>query len=314
MGRRGYLLLLLLMVFTLLLLGSLAGVLEQDTSVRRLSQDELKSDLDALRKAIDFYRFRYGVDPMTADPARIASLNHFLDRAQRQDPPTAMGDLLQYLLSENYIRSRLMGNRLLGPGVASGTGWRVVRNLVRNGSFEWDDGRGAGFPYPTGWRGNSTGEDGVPDGWQLTSTGAEQKVEVPFTSPGLATFVASFWVRVETPGDQVKLRVWPDGGPVPLSEVTATDRQWRRYFTAFNLAATTTLKVEVDLFAGNDARVDGVMLERWQPPLGGAPAAVAPSAFTEDSTIVSLVASATVQQSAFTELVGSMPVHFSTEW
>ena len=58
-ARKGYVLIALLLFFTVLGMSSTVAVLEQDTRLKRFSEEDLKLNLDALRRGIDLYRYHY---------------------------------------------------------------------------------------------------------------------------------------------------------------------------------------------------------------------------------------------------------------
>jgi hypothetical protein len=278
--RSGFLLLGILLFFTVLGLSGSVAVLERDTRLKRFSEEDLKLNLDALRRGIDLYRYKY--EQTTNNPAKIAALNAAMASA------TTLADLLA---AESFIRARL----------ATGTlRWRLISNLVKNPSFEIDD--GTDYGEIAGWRGNFTADDGVPDGWKLTSMGAEQVLSLT----GPATYVVSFWARGNTATAKGLVRVWAGGG-LPACERTADQGEWKRYFSSFQLTVPGTVRIELEQnggASGDITYVDGLMIEKWDPP-AGVPAGTVPvpSAWTSTVNVVPDNAVDILQERLFREML-----------
>ncbi len=278
-AKKGYVLLGLLMFFTLLGLSSTVAVLQQDTRLQRFSEEDLKLNLDALRRSIDLYRYHY--IHVTPDAGKITSLETAMAAG-----PTQVADLLT---SESFIRAR----------VATGTmNWRIINNLVQNPSFEIDDTTDYGIIGT--WRGNYTAGDGVPNGWQLNSDGAEQYVGITQN----ATYIVSFWARSLSATAMVKLQIWFEAAATPALEVTAKSTTWKRYFGSFPVAASP-VNIRVKLIqsgtaSGDTTYIDGLMLEKWTPP-AGTPAGALPvaSAWTDKYQIVPAQAVNALQERQF---------------
>lgn len=282
--RKGYVLLGLLLFFTVLGLSSTVAVLEQDTRLKRFSEEDLKLNLDALRRGIDLFRYHYTYVDTVNGPTRLAALDTAM-----QTGPTQLADLLA---GESFIRAR----------VASGSmSWRIIDNLIKNPSFEVDD--NTDYGYVGTWRGNFTGNDGVPNGWKLTGSGAEQVIAINNS----ATYVISFWARCVTTTSRAKVQVWT-GGALPAVEINADSTDWKRYFGSFVLAVTPA-NIEVELIqngsvSGDSVFIDGLMLEKWVPPTG-VPGGALPvaSAWTDKYQIVPSQAVNALQERQFkTEL------------
>lgn len=255
----------LLLFFTVLGLSSTVAVLEQDTRLKRFSEEDLKLNLDSLRRGIDLYQYHYtNVDPQ---PAKITALTAAMASS------TTLADLLA---NESFIRAR----------AATGSmSWRIINNYVKNPSFEIDDGK-TDFGLIGGWRGNYTANDGVPDGWNLNAAGAEQWVSI--TTAG--TYVISFWARCMTATSRASLKITIGAAAAPALEITADSGEWKRYFSSFALASPDNVRIDLlqtGLVSGDTTFIDGLMLEKWVPP-AGVPGGALPvaSAWTDKHQIV----------------------------
>ncbi|HAE40320.1 MAG TPA: hypothetical protein DCG57_17045, partial [Candidatus Riflebacteria bacterium] len=90
----------MLLFFTFLGLSASISVLEQDTRLKRFSEEDLRQDLGAIRRGIDLYRYKFGA---SATPLEVALNNGNIDQ------------VIAELTSKNFVRS----------GVASGSvPWR----------------------------------------------------------------------------------------------------------------------------------------------------------------------------------------------
>ncbi|GAB4272856.1 MAG: hypothetical protein Kow0029_12000 [Candidatus Rifleibacteriota bacterium] len=290
--RKGYVLLGLLLFFTVLSLSSSVAILQQDTRLKRFSENDLKANIDAFRRGIDLYRYKYGV--ISHDDAKLAALNDKLING----PATAVADLLA---AESFIRARIATGSMK---------WKLVTNLVKNPSFEIDD--GTDFGDVSGWRGNFTANDGTPDGWKMTDNGTEQMIkDIP-----AGTYVLSFWARTDDSSSEVKLRAWFDGLPVPC-ELTATDTVWRRYFASFEKTTPMDLKLEIvkGLTNTGNVYIDGIMLEKWEPPSDLPPGTPpVPSAWTKDITLVPEKSDQVLQKNVFRDLIPQGATPASMTW
>lgn len=274
--RRGYVLLGLLLFFTVLGLSGTVTVLEQDTRLKRFSEEDLKLNLDALRRAIDLYRYKNPGDT-TLD-------------IKMGEGPEALAD---FLADQSYVRAR----------VATGTmKWRIIDNLIKNPSFETDDTTDYGLVGT--WRGNYTANDGVPNGWKLNADGAEQEISITTAS----TYVVSFWARSTSATAKAVLRIRINAAATPALEINATGTEWKRYFGSFALGAVpATVRIELlqaGTTSGDTTFIDGLMLEKWVPP-AGTPGGALPvaSAWTDKYQIVPAQAVNALQERAFkTEL------------
>lgn len=277
--KKGYVLLGLLMFFTLLGLSSTVAVLQEDTRLQRFSEEDLKLNLDALRRSIDLYRYHY--IHVTPDTGKISSLETAMAAG-----PNQVADLLA---GESFIRAR----------VATGTmNWRIVNNLVQNPSFEVDDTTDYGSLGT--WHGNYTAGDGVPNGWQLTSEGAEQVINISET----ATWVLSFWARSLSSTAMVKLQILNETDVSTGLEIIARSTEWKRFFGSFPIAAApATIRIKLiqsGTVAGDITYIDGLMLEKWTPP-PGTPAGAMPvaSAWTDKYQVVPAQAVNALQERQF---------------
>ncbi|MFZ2956643.1 MAG: hypothetical protein WA705_07110 [Candidatus Ozemobacteraceae bacterium] len=299
-NRAGYLLLGLMVFFSVLALTSSVAVFEQDTRLKRFGDEEVKMRLDSLRRAIDLYRQKY----IISDPARIAVLNTKLQ--------TNATDVIYLLASESFLSARMILDPVSsGSGGAGSTPWRIVQNLVSNGSFEKDDGTNYGLAGD--WQGNFSAEDDVPDGWELTAQGAQQKINLT----GPATYVASFWARAGTLTSGASLSVWPSVGAIPLITLSGGSSQWKRQYGYFFLPANDRIRFEIiqtNTTSGDEVFVDGLMLERWQAPTGAPTVSPVPSAWVESSGVVSSVASETIGKRFIQDLLGPTADPASVGW
>lgn len=276
--RKGYVLLSLLLFFTVLTLSSTVSVLQHDTRLKRFSEEDLKHNVDAVRRGIDLYRYKY--THSNPDSVRIDELEDCIAHG-----PASITDLLA---EESFIRARIATDSM---------NWKLIANLVNNPSFEIDNGEDFG-PVGT-WRGNFSAGDGAPDGWKLTDLGAEQEINL-----GPATYVVSFWARGITSTSEAKLRVYYDVAPL---EITAKNQEWKRYYASFQLPAAKVIRIEVVRSSAvvNDVTyVDGIMLEKWDPP-ADLPAAIppTPSAFTRTVNLVPSRSDLALQKSIFRDLM-----------
>ena len=294
--RNGYVLLGLVLALSLFALSGSVAVFEQDTRLKRFKEGELKTNLDTIRRAIDLYRFKYSVT--APDPGKLSLLDSIF--------ATGMATpVIRLLTDESFLRARL----------ATGTmRWRRSMNLVQNPSFELDTGTTDPLLYTAGsWRGNFTANDLVPDGWELTSAGAFQKIVLPVAG----TFVVSFWARCASPTASVRMKFGPD--PVsPALQLNANRSEWSRYYGVYTTSTAgeiVHLEYELNGSSGATAYVDGVMVEPWTPPAGAPPSLKpVPSAWVAKFSIVSDLASETLQQQIFSDLIPPDATPASLSW
>ena len=293
-ARKGYVLIALLLFFTVLGMSSTVAVLEQDTRLKRFSEEDLKLNLDALRRGIDLYRYRYTYS--TPNTAKISALD-----AAMQAGPNQLADLLA---GESFIRAR----------VATGTmQWRIIDNQIKNPSFEIDDNTDYGLIGT--WRGNYTANDGVPNGWKLNAQGAEQCINIT----NAATYVVSFWARCTTATAKARLKIWA-GGATPSLELLADKTEWKRYFGSFAVtSAPAVIKIEIlqaGTVVGDTTYIDGLMLEKWVPPPGMAGGSMpVASAWTDKYQVVPTQAVTALQERAFkSELTAPTDVSSYSWW
>ncbi len=279
--RRGYVLLGLLLFFTVLGLSGTVGILEQDTRLKRFSEEDLKLNLDALRRAIDLYRYK-NPDDKTID-------------GKMAESPEALAD---FLASESFVRAR----------VATGTmGWRIIKNLIKNSSFERDDYTVYDDAYLGGWHGNHTANDGIPNGWKLKPGGAEQKLKIDATG----TYIISFWARAENSNASASLKVRVNDIEsfelIEDFELIASSTEWKRYFRSFpelpaEVPASAVVSIELSTGSGDATYIDGLMLEKWDPPPPTDPLVEirpVPSAWTDEYQIIAASATEALQERAF---------------
>lgn len=297
--RKGYILLGLVLLFSVLALSSTVGIFEQDTRLKRFQEGEFKTNLDTIRRAIDLYRFKYSVT--APDDAKLRALEGILKTGPASD-------VIQLLAQESFLRGR----------IASGTmRWRRSQNLVLNSSFEIDEGTTDPNMYKAGgWRGNFTPNDLVPDGWELTNTGAFQQIALS-GSAGPATFVVSFWARCASPTAGVKLKLGPAAG-FPTLQLTANRPDWKRYYGVYAGSIPDVVKLELELdssTSGETALVDGVMLEEWVPPANAPPSLTpVPSAWVASFAIVPDIASKSLQHQLLEDLISPDATPASMSW
>ncbi|MEW6711120.1 MAG: hypothetical protein AB1403_14930 [Candidatus Riflebacteria bacterium] len=279
-NRNGYVLLSLLLFFTVLALSSTVTVLQQDTRLKRYSEEDLKHNVDAIRRGIDLYRYKYSVT--SPDPGKITALENLLQTGPAKN-------VAELLAAESFIRARIATDTM---------SWKLVSNLVKNPSFEIDNGTDFG---PIGsWRGNFSAGDGAPDGWKLTTTGAEQYVTL--VEP--TTYIISFWARGITSTSEAKVRVWHDAVPC---EITAQNTEWKRYYSSFTISTPKDVRIEIyrSSAVSNDITyIDGLMLEKWDPPPGlpvGTPPS--PSAWTKTVNLVPSRSDQALQKNTFRDLI-----------
>lgn len=286
--RKGYVLIGLLLFFTVLGLSSTVSVLEQDTGLKRFSEDDLRLNLGAIRRGVDLYRYKKMAEGGDLD---------FEDALSTGD----MDKVIDLLAENTFIRFGVATGSV--PWHHSPRNWRIVLNYVKNPSFEIDD--GSIFPEVNGWRGNFTANDGVPDGWNLTSEGAEQHIRLVDAD----TYVVSFWARAVTPTSRARLRVWrisPVEEGIAAIDLTADEQSWKRYFGNFDVTTVPQI-IKLELVqaggaSGDSVYIDGLMLEKWDPPTG-LTAQPAPAAWTADYIITPTATESALQQRLFQEMI-----------
>ncbi len=296
--RRGYVLLGLLLFFTVLGLSGTVAVLEQDTRLKRLSEDELKLNLNALRRGIDLFRFHY---PDKSHPTRI-KLEDYLKNANTS---AGIASLTGFLAEKSFIRQR--ADTVNVDRHKRKIEWQTIENLIFNSSFEIDNHEIATDADFGEWHGNHTANDGIPNGWKLKAGGAEQKIKIDRTGTGIPIFyIISFWARAENPDAGATMTVKVDGSTI--LNLNANSTEWKRYFNSFPLTDYSTdpdpaiVSIELSTDSSDATYIDGLMLERWK---GANNADVkAPSAWTEKYQIVASATDEALQERSFkTELL-----------
>lgn len=292
--RKGYVLLSLLLFFTVLVLSSTVTVLQHDTRLKRFSEEDLKHNVDAIRRGIDLFRYKFpdpSISPRKELENFIASATS--PAATPQVIASSVASITLLLTEESFIRARIATDTMR---------WKMIRNLINNPSFEDDSGQATYPPTSSGWRGNFSAGDGAPDGWKLTDLGAEQYVDL-----GPATYVVSFWARGETPTSEAKLRVYHDVSPL---EITAKEQEWKRYYASFKLFAPKEVRIEIvrsSAIANDVTYIDGIMLEKWDPPVSedpnDTPPSPSPSAFTRTINLIPARADKALKKNVFHDLV-----------
>lgn len=283
-NQRGYVLLGLLLFFTVLGLSGTVAVLEQDTRLKRFREEDLKLNLDALRRAIDLYRYHF-----VANNDKLKALDDAIASDAAVISPLVATNVATLLASENFVRARVM--------TGSNT-WRIISNMINNPSFEVDDTTDYGLIGT--WRGNYTANDGVPNGWKLNADGAEQEISVP----AAATYVISFWARSTSATARATLKIIINAAAIPTLEINATGTEWKRYFGSFSIGGVpATVRIELlqtGSASGDTTYLDGLMLEKWVPPTG-TPGGALPvaSAWTDKYQIVPAQAVTALQERAF---------------
>jgi len=211
--KKGFLLLSLLLILSVLALNSSIAVFEQDTRLRRFKENEIKSNVDAIRRAIDLYRYHY---TFTEPDAAAVNLLESTIAGGNVD------NVISVLAQKSFLRGR----------IATGTmKWKVIENLVKNPSFELDEGTTNPTVYKVGsWQGNFTAGDEVPDGWELIPDGIQQYIALAAPSYP-AVYVVSFWAKKDnSPTSGIKVSVKPEATEIPLMEFSAGQTNWKRYF------------------------------------------------------------------------------------
>lgn len=283
-AKNGFLLLWLMLFFTVLALSSTSAILQRDTGLKRFKEEDLKVKINNLRRAIDLYKYKYSV---TSDnPTKIKALNSYLATGTATD-------VAILLAGESFIRAR----------VATGSNrWKLISNLVHNPSFELDNGE-KDYLTTSGWQGNYTADDKVPDGWQLTPTGAEQVVDIPEAG----TWIVSFWARSINTTSKTELAVETYPGAANKGSLVADAMVWKRYFKSFTTSGPESVKISVSQTSsniGDYSFVDGVMLEKWKLPTGlPATTLPAPSAWTKDYTIIPDIPEKMLKEKTFENLI-----------
>ena len=289
-ARNGFLLLWLMLFFTVLALSSTSAILQRDTGLKRFREEDLKVKINTLRRAIDLYRYKYRNDQSK------------LDDLENRLKLTAT-DVAILLAEESFIRAR----------VATGsTRWRLIKNYVKNSSFEIDDDK---FDYTSisGWRGNYSANDNVPNGWQLTPTGAEQVIDLDEAG----TWVVSFWARNTISNSKVELKVTPYLSPTDVKcSMIADESVWKRYFKSFTTTGPENVTLSVSQMGPTNSStfVDGIMLEKWIVPTNMPPTTKpAPSAWTRDYNIVPDMPEKILRETTFENLIipDSQPEDYS---
>ncbi len=287
-NRNGYVLIGLLLFFSVLTLSGTVAVLEQDTRLKRFTENEAKGNVDSLRRAIDLYRYKYQVS--APDSAKIDSLNSDLKN-------NLVDNVITRLTEERFLRSR----------IATGSmDWRIVTNLASNSSFEVDLEENAALYWvnPPGWQGNYHADE-VPNGWQYLDAGGG--IEQYIIIPNPATYVTSLWVKGNSPTARTKIRVL-DSSDANIFEMQVGQEKWKRYYGSFQCPAQTIRfqLLENGVLLTDKTYIDGVMLEQWNPPTGyPATLTPVPSAWVDGRTLVPDVASQVVQKGLLQDVIGS---------
>ena len=288
-NRNGYVLIGLLLFFSVITLSGTVAVLEQDTRLKRFTENEAKGNVDSLRRAIDLYRYKY-THPPFADQAKIDGLN--------ADLANNVNDVITRLTEERFLRSHIATGSMR---------WRKVENLIKNSSFEEDEEKPSVDYYvnPPGWQGNYHNDE-VPNGWQYLDSGGgiEQYIYIP--NP--ATYVTSLWVKGNSSTAHAKIRVLTLGDAL-IFEMQVGQQTWKRYYGSFQINPAQAIKFQL-LEDGTDLAdktySDGVMLEQWNPPTGyPATLTPVPSAWVDGRTLVPDVASQVVQKGLLQDVIGS---------
>lgn len=281
----GYMLLFLVMVVTVLALGSSLAVIQQDTKLRRYTEQELKLNLDAIRRAFDLYQKDY-----PASAAQLVTLPSIASAAQRL---AEAGYLRQSAWSQNSISN------------SANDFFEFRRNLVLNPSFEDDIGTISTDPWYSKW---AVASDGIPDYWETVRNPTTQRIQtarqiiykdrLPTDVSYPATFVVSFWGRWSPPAKATAtfvLNVIREIDSTTLAAIAEKHNQWKRSFKSFVLPTLATLSIELSTNSNpNDAAYfDGIMLETWKGPATMTPF---PSAWTKDFTFSSKLTSEALQQ------------------
>ena len=134
-------------------------------------------------------------------------------------------------------------------------------------------------------------------------------------------YVISFWARAVTATSRARTQVWktfPVVEEIAASDVTADALGWKRYFGSFQIDTVPGV-IRVELIqagasSGDTVYIDGLMLEKWNPPPGTPPTVPpSPSAWTHDFTITPTATESAVQQRLFKEMIpeGANPASFS---
>lgn len=309
----GYALLFLVMIITMLSLSSSVAVIQQDTRLKRYTEQELKLNLDAVRRAFELYGQAVGYD------AALANMKGM-----------SVGSATQFLVSNGYLRQSAWAQQSSNPASTLPTTadalWQFRRNLIKNSSFEDDVGTISTDPYISSV---AVALDSKPDYWDIDdpnweiNKSASQKIYKDDLPADNATYVISFWGRWSPPvsaTSEFSLAVLKENDQTELSLIKGKSKYWRRYFKAFFLKdlATLTVKLTVNSNKGEAAYFDGLMLELWK---NGDPLPYRPSAWAKDFVFTSAIASEALQQTQVFGLADSdildLPegwVHRYLEW
>jgi len=299
------------MIITMMTLGSSVAVIQQDTRLKRYTEQELKLNLDAIRRATELFNRDVETGKIPAGAAVIAEMKSATDALTGNiDNATAI------LAKNGYLRQSSL--KLQGTTTTASFSWNFRYNLIKNSSFEDDDATTSTDPYLNSV---AVASDGIPDYWKVDKASASQIIYSDKFSSTLATYVVSFWGRWCPPVGATStyaLRVIRQSDQVEIASITTRSIAWERNFTTFQLPNQETLAVRIELAAntGEAAYFDGLMLEKWEEPPDQPGMEPFPSAWAKDFTFVSSFSTEALQQ---TQIFGiaSAPanwVHRLLEW
>lgn len=284
----GYALLFLIMIITMLSLSSSVAVIQQDSRLKRYTEQELKLNLDAVRRAFDLFVLKENPSEALMTIMREGSVS----------------SLTTFLAEKGYLRRSAWSQAAANPNDAlptsAGDLWQFRRNLIRNSSFEDDIGTITADPYISSV---AVALDGKPDYWDIddpdwtVNKSASQKIYKDLLTNN-ATYVISFWGRWSPPvsaTSEFSLGILRESDQAELKKIKGNSKHWKRYFAAFFLqnAATLAVKLTVSSNKGEAAYFDGLMLEQWK---GSDTMMPFPSAWAKDFVFTSAIASETLQQ------------------
>lgn len=310
----GYALLFLIMIITMLSLSSSVAVIQQDTRLKRYTEQELKLNLDAVRRAFDLYVLKENPSEALMTTLREGTV----------------ASLTSFLAEKGYLRRSAWSQASANPNDAlpssAGDLWQFRRNLIRNSSFEDDFGYVDANGIPTSTSDPyiasvTVKDDGKPDYWNIdeqnwtVNKSATQKIYKDLLTSN-ATYVISYWGRWSPPVNatsEFSLSVIRESDGAELKKLKGNSKHWKRYFAAFFLptAATLTVKLTVNSNKGEAAYFDGLMLERW---MGSDTMTPFPSAWAKDFVVTSAIASVALQQTQVFGLTGSDSVDLPEGW
>ena len=310
-SSRGYALLLLIMIITMMTLGSSVAVIQQDTRLKRYTEQELKLNLDAIRRATELFNRDVETGKIPAGAAVIAEMTSATDALTGN-----INSATAILAKNGYLRQSSL--KLLGETTMASFSWNFRYNLLKNSSFEDDD---ASISTDLYINSVAVASDGIPDYWKVDKASASQIIYSDKFSSAPATYVMSFWGRWCTlvgATSTFVLSVIRQSDQVVMASIATGSTTWKRHFTKFALPAPATLAVRLGLAANaSEAAIfDGLMLEKWEAPPDQPGMEPFPSAWAKDVTFVSSFSTEALQQ---TQVFGiaSAPanwVHRLLEW